>query len=219
MIVYQDGHRTAVLTGLNRDSENRKTGPMAQLWILATRQVPTEAARNGHDRLVCGDCPLRPTVNGGCYVNLSRASHHVWRKLRRGGYPLGMPERIDRPLRLGAYGDPAFLPLTVISQLVNRVRRWTGYTHQWRDPARQGLREYCMASVESEDAAKAAWAAGWRTFRILRPGQTEVAGEIRCPAENGKTTCAKCGLCHGTGPLKSRKSITIMDHGPRRKRK
>ena len=49
----------AILTGLRSPSANRKTGAMAQLWILSADESPVDASQSGADASVCGDCPLR----------------------------------------------------------------------------------------------------------------------------------------------------------------
>ena len=73
-----------VLTGLRKPSANAKTGPMAQLWILAESENPIAAQRTGHDSAICGDCPMRPSAlkrtNG--YVDADEAVRMGWRTFR-----------------------------------------------------------------------------------------------------------------------------------------
>lgn len=200
-------------------SENHKIGDMAQLWILADgRQAPHVAARSGQDARICGACPLRGTGPGTrtCYVRLDLVDQ-LWRRYKAGRYPDLAPEAYRavlavRPLRLGAYGDPAALPIALVRQLTRASAGWTGYTHQWRTAA-AGWRRYLMASVESLAERTEARAAGWRTFRI---GTTRAAGEIVCPAsvEAGRrTTCARCRLCTGRRVLDGRPDIVTAPHG------
>lgn len=198
-------------------SANAKTGNMAQLWILAASAHPLEARQSGHDAAVCGACPLR---DGRCYVVLAHGPGSVWRAAQNGRYPEWAPAVAsrylgpDRPLRLGAYGDPAALPHAVIADLIEGRHRWTGYTHDWR--RRPDLAPYVMASADTADEAAEAHALGFRTFRARAAGMPELPGEITCPAakEAGqRTTCAKCGLCDGSrGTSDRRKSITILYH-------
>jgi hypothetical protein len=213
----------AILTGVHRPSDNPGTGPMAQLWILQANRHPVEAIHAGTDVSVCGTCPLRPNSadgGGGCYVN-PKVLGQVWRTWSAGKYaPVGsLPARISAPVRLGAYGDPAAVPIGVLQDLVRRAPRWTGYTHQWRyvDPTWADL---CMASVESEADATAARALGYRTFRLRSSvDQAPAPGEIVCPksAESGhKTDCYHCGLCNGLGPghtPRRRPDVLITVHG------
>lgn len=211
----------ALATGLTRKSANSKTGPMLQAYILRADEHPVHAVRTGADASVCGDCPLRPALaNGGpqCYVNKGFGPAATYRAEHVDIDPieLGARARVRKlPIRLGAYGDPAAVPAIVWRELV-QDNRWTGYTHQWRSAF--DLRDLCMASVGSEAEAAEAHAAGWRTFRVRRPGDALMPGEIACPAsaEAGKrTTCAQCGLCDGKrGANDRRKSIAIVDHGP-----
>jgi hypothetical protein len=51
-----------IATGLRRPSTNVKTAGMVQVWILPLDRNPVAAQRSGHDRAVCGDCPLRPAL-------------------------------------------------------------------------------------------------------------------------------------------------------------
>lgn len=49
-----------ILAVLVTDSSNRKTGRMAQVFILRADTAPHTAQRLGLDEAVCGRCPLRP---------------------------------------------------------------------------------------------------------------------------------------------------------------
>ena len=211
----------AIVSGLTRASMNTKTGRMAQLWILRADQPPTDAQATGADAAVCGNCPLRPALGGGCYVVAAQAPQSVWRSWRRGRVPRWGAAAVAQyarqrqlPIRLGAYGDPAAVPIDVIRTLAQGAPRHTGYTHQWRTARGRRLQPYCMASVDNGPEASVAQAQGWRTFRTSWTGPA--AGEITCPAseEAGKrTTCARCTLCDGAQILDGRKSIVIRPHG------
>lgn len=198
-------------------SRNDKTGNMAQLWILPATVSPGVAIGAGEDRGVCGECPLRMFTAGGerqiraCYVNIM-GPQSVWRTWRDGKYQPLSPRAASRRLRgrmvrLGAYGDPAALPLQTLRELVREARGHTGYTHQWGtcDPR---YAELIMASVEGAAPVPA----GWRGFIVSRDPRPDA---VICPAseEAGKrTTCEQCGLCNGTLG-NSGKSITIQPHG------
>lgn len=175
---------------------------MVQIWILPRRQNPIRAVETGHDRVVCGDCPLR---GGTCYVELHRAPLSVYRAIDT--YPdLDLSAFDGRRVRFGAYGDPAFLPLPLVREIAGRSEAWTGYTHQWRRPELQGFREFLMASCETREQAEQAWGLGWRTYRIA---DTPGTGEIACPSARG-VSCFDCRLCAGTA--KHARSITIPKH-------
>lgn len=185
-------------------SENRKTGPMVQTWILRADVDPVQAIRLDLDRSVCGDCPLRGEgfKRRACYVNVGQAPLAVYKAFKRGSYPAGMPPP-GIMVRVGSYGDPGALPAYVTRELVSRAGAHTGYTHQWR--ARPDLAGILQASVETLTDAKEAWSLGWSTFRLA---SKPVQGEKKCPAPRG-ATCEKCRACcgrenrilppHGTG--------------------
>ena len=209
----------ACLTGADGSSRNVKTGGIAQTWILLAGASPIDAAYDGRDAAICGDCPHRasPGRPRGCYVNLAWAPRNIW-KAYRAGRGLRVLPPVLPAVRLGAYGDPAAVPVDVWRDLVEIAGGHVGYTHQWR--VFPELRDLCMASVESAGEAIEAHAAGWRTFRTCFPRQDPglLPQEVGCPAarENRHaTTCARCGLCSGVRET-PRKSIVINFHGTAR---
>ena len=213
----------AVVTGIDGGSNNPKTGPMAQLWILREDIAPTAAVANGSDAAVCGDCGLRGVdgKNRGCYVAVKNAPLAVWHKYQRGGYVELAPEIVALDLRangirlrLGAYGDPAALPVWLLDNLTSVIAGHTGYTHAWR--TRPELARYVMASADSPADVAHAHALGFRTFRTRAPEQPLLPDEISCPAadESGKrTTCERCNLCDGSRVNDRRRSVAILAHG------
>ena len=202
-----------VLTGF-QNSANRKTGNMLQTWILVAAVDPVTAMQTGEEWKVCGDCPLR---GGTCYVPRFQAPVAVWRKYRRDGYPpINWDVLQGHMVRIGSFGDPAFVPAAIWSQVLKHCAGSIGYTHQWRLPGAQYLRQTAMASVESLADQSDAVAAGWRTFRIRMEGQPKLADEVVCPASDEaghRTTCSRCLLCCGRS--KRAKSVVINAHGRR----
>ena len=143
-------------------------------------------------------------------MNLGHAPQKIWKTVRR--HPVtGIQKAISRlgtkGIRLGAYGDPGFLPFNLVRTLCAGRRRRTAYTHQWRSMPE--LRPYAMASIDpdDDDGLREAQALKWRTYRILADGEQPQAGEIMCPEKTRGAKCADCGLCAGTN--NSAKSITI----------
>lgn len=197
-------------------TNNRKTGPLAQTWILRRDVAPHDAQRSDDDRSVCGDCPQRPSVGGACYVATFQGPLSVWKAYHRGLYPRASEVDLaairDRyRVRAGAYGDPAACSPEVWAS----VGVWTGYTHQWRAEHAADLRAVMMASADSAEDAREAWANGWRTFRVLQPGEAPIAGrEIECLSDSRGIDCHQCGLCGGM-QTSGAKSIAIMVHGVR----
>lgn len=223
MIVYEDDSIVGILL---KGSNNVKTGQMSPLYILVRSEDPLSAARSGADNLICGDCPHRRYAGdlGDCYVNLGQGPLSIWRKYNRGGYARATPDLLEeylvgRGLRLGAYGDPAYLPLDLLAKLTSLSDYHTGYTHQWRVCA-LAYSQYCMASVDTEEELYEARSKGYRCFRTtvddtkLRSNVRE--GETVCPAseERGKVlTCSQCRACGG-GSSKNTTDIVIRVHGP-----
>lgn len=214
-----DGERiVAILTGGGQSlTRNAKTGALAQLFILRADVAPHVAVRDGRDVSVCGNCPQRPALGGDCYVQVYQGPRSAWQAWADGKVPylsplaagaaLAISVKVGRiaGIRLGAYGDPAALPLSVAADLTHAVRAvggvTTGYTHQWRDTSPAWSR-YVMASADSAQDQADARAMGYRSFRVVKPDATDVGSVkgVSCPAsaESGKSkTCATCGLCNG----------------------
>ena len=208
----------AIITGLATPSTNRKTGPMAQLWILDATTEPHIAVKTGEDESVCGDCPAR---NKWCYVTTFQGPLSIYRTWKRDGYQEYTPSLLTGAvLRYGAYGDPAAIPIERIRELGSAVDRYTGYTHQWAgcDPEFQ---HYCMASVDTESDQRQAAESGWRTFRVASPDDDRRKGEVICPAsdEGGhKINCFDCGACDGRRRPRTKSHIIIQAHGSKTRR-
>lgn len=223
-VIYRGPSRydpaTTIRAVLTHASANRKTGPMAQLFILHDTIAPQTAQTTGDDRAVCGLCPLRPAAAGGCYVVTCQGPLSVWKAttgapVAGAGQIAGMV-RAAKGVRLGAYGDAAALPPGVVAHLVTLARgKVTGYTHGHRLLGFAGvehLRTCAMLSVESDTAAREAHARGWRTFRVTTPDAPALPSEITCPSETRGTLCADCLLCRGASLPRAR-SIVIPAHG------
>jgi hypothetical protein len=210
----------AIATGIGRPSQNRKTGAMVQVWIMPRDVAPIESLKSGADAAVCGDCPLRGILGKkrACYVDVAKAPGAVFSAYQNGSYHEWDGSEFTRPVRLGAWGDPAALPLEVLERIVAAAPKGhTGYSHQWRRfPALQSI---VMASADSDSDRADAHAAGWRTFRVLPKGASvdeRDPSEIVCPAspEGGdRAACATCRLCDGARSNDRRKSIAILAHG------
>ena len=221
MIIWEgssliDGKAIVAIVTFN--SNNSKTGGMPQIWILRSDLHPTEALRTGEDRSICGDCKFRPTELGDnalkkssrkCYVN-TMSMNAIFKKYAKGGYKKYTLEQVAKKLkgqhvRLGAYGDPAAVPIEVWDTILKNCKS-TGYTHQWKtcNPA---YANYCMASCDNPIEVTLAKNAGYRSFFVQNVEdysniQKSISGIklANCPAskEMGKvTTCQLCMICSG----------------------
>lgn len=218
-----DGKPIVVIATL--DSRNQKTGSMVQTWILAQDVNPIEASRTGQDSSICGNCPHmgKPSdkVTGwakerSCYVNLLHGPLGIWKAYKKGAYPRATPAQIeslatDRMVRIGSYGDPAAVPVSIWQALVRHAKGWTAYTHASVNPGVDML----MTSADTLGQAESAWDRGERTFRVVSSVQELIKGkEALCPAseEAGRrSTCESCRLCNGA--LSKARSIAIVAHG------
>lgn len=210
-----------IATGLKKSSTNRKTGGMVQVYIIRTDVAPHVAVKTGQDEAICGDCPHRA---GSCYVLTFQGPLAVYKTYKAGKYPHAETPFILRgyDVRFGTYGDPAAVPFEVWERYIESMhKRWTGYTHQWRncDPR---LSLFFMASADCPTDHRDATGQGWRTFRVRAASDSLLPGEIVCPASDEaghKTTCGDCGLCNGSHPGDQRANIVIVAHGPAMKTK
>lgn len=222
---YPGGDEIAVaVTGIVNTSTNRKTGPMLQSYILRVDGNPMENLKSGADRAICGDCPMR---GGACYVDVSKGPNQVWKRLDVYPHVSRLSKRIrnwcfqGRPIRIGAYGDPAAVPFEVWEEVVAWTGEGlhTGYTSSWRT-CDQRLREICVASVRSPEEAELADSMGWQYFRVREADEPLGPGEFVCPASNeakdegSKSTCFSCMACRGRGKSdKKRPSAVVVVHG------
>ena len=212
-------------------SDNRKTGNMAQIFILRADVSPTDAIASGADESICGDCKHRGewrTVKAGpnkgkrkrartCYVNVGHSPLAIYRAFRRGSIPTTVDRRAwgrGKIIRIGAYGDGAAVPLYVWLEIVAEAIAWTGYTHQWRPGAvGESMAHLFMASADSIEETNLARSLGWRTFRVAMNASEngKLERESVCPSELG-VQCIDCRACDGTA-RNVRGSIMIPAHG------
>ncbi len=213
-----DAPIVAIMTGIDRISDNEKTGPVAQVWVFVDETNPITAVKTGEDEAVCGSCALRKNV---CYVNLSHGPLNIWKSYKSNpdNFAIGFPPYAKtkrRIVRLTAYGDVAALPLSVVEECVSRFKSTLGYTHSWRE--RPELARFVMASVETPELAAEAQAIGFRTYRIKASAEEpRLKGEALCPYESpAKLQCVDCGACNGkAGPFTSNIVVTIHGIAPK----
>lgn len=199
-------------------SKNEKTGDMISTWILRDNIQPIEALNRGEDDAVCGDCKHR---NKTCYVRIDHAPRNIFLAYKRGVYPKFSTEKhlglfVGRGIRLGAYGDPAAVPIHVWKPLLAVCGMHTGYTHAWKY-CNDEYKDIVMASVDNEKEFRLARKMGYRTFRVRSIESGLMQGEFACPAseEGGKRlNCIDCGACSGTnGGITKNGNVAILVHG------
>ena len=206
------------------ESRNGKTGDMVQTWILREDISPLAAIATRADRSICGNCVHRGNEDQArtCYVDASRAPSMVFDAYHRGQYIdlSDDPETIamliaQRIVRMGAYGDPAMVPIKQWRMLLAGSAGRTGYTHAWRRIWAQALKPYVMASVDSVKEQDIARAMGWRTFRVRTETEPLESNEFACPAspEGGlRKQCITCKACDGADRA-GKASAAIIVHG------
>lgn len=204
---------------------NGKTGNMVQVWIVPDGTLsPLEAVQNNANAAACGTCPLQGVnINGKtegrvCYVNLGQAPAAVWKAYQAGKYPVYSRRTHEhflkgRSIRIGAYGDPAALPVRLVKYLANVGSGWTGYSHQlfWLEERRaSALASVLMASCHTPAMHKEARRRGWRSFVAIAEGQAAPDNAVECPNYTRGVTCQKCQLCQGTS--KQAKDVYVIAH-------
>jgi hypothetical protein len=219
----------AIVTGIVRPSANTKTGPMAQLWIMVASEAPHLAQKSGLDAAVCGNCPMRPLLamlaraSGNpdapiCYVKTFQGPRATWEANHARPVDLDGALRalraMGRALRLGAYGDPAAVPESVVRALAEASDGVTGYTHQWRDERFSWLKSYALASADNYHDRDSAHAMGWRSYRVIDTGAIfhDLQDEVYCPHVTHGAQCYRCGLCDGATTNDNRRSVAILAH-------
>lgn len=200
------------------ETSNIKTGDMIQTWIMRDDVSPVEAVKEKLDSSVCGMCPHRHALKGGCYVQPFQAPYSIWKAYKKGNYKEFDKTDLNafkgRRLRMGAYGDPAAVPFTIWAQLLDVVAGYTGYTHQVhhkRFDAR--IATICQISADTAKEAQTAWKKGFKTFRVKTEKSAIMEGEIVCLSDTHGITCLDCGLCNG-----KQANIVINAHGKKANR-
>ena len=215
-----DGAEIMVLAVCIKDpSKNRKTGWMIQIYILVKSVSPVEAVKLGLDASVCGNCSMRWNNGGGCYV-LPIWITPTWKKGLEA--PRITPTELAKlankyntPIRQGAWGDPAFVPMDVWEELKNAVsnKKGSSYTHQWEWVSPE-YAKFSMASVENLKQKADAQAKGYRTYRIVDDESEIVEDERLCLNSSRGIQCRECGECGGNRSKAShrQKNIVIVRH-------
>jgi len=214
------------------NSANRKTGNMAQTWIINQDVSPVEALKTKQTDAICGSCPLQQSNGGACYVNVGQAPLSVWKSWRAGKYVESLIDNEfaenellkvllrHKAVRFGAYGDPAAAPTAVWAVLAKCAKGYTGYTHQINRPGvDRSIAKYCMVSVATAKQTQEFHALAKsgqdhevykaRTFRVITEGAPLLPNEIVCPSSEG-IECRDCLLCDGKG---AQPNIVIEVHG------
>ena len=216
-------NQAPIVAVMTMASANRKTGNMAQVWILCEDGDPVDNVQDGGDVAICGNCPHRKNALGvrTCYVNPGQAPLSVYRAYKRGIYPdlASCYNEVasllhSRTIRWGAYGDPALLPSVLVMDLSSHAMGHTGYTHQWRTlPPGDERRHLFQASCDSLLDHLEAKALGWKTFTVASV-DAEVTHAKQCPAtvEGSQAQCSTFLLFNG-----NRTDICVHAHGPSRK--
>jgi hypothetical protein len=194
-----------VVVAITKESKNSKTGNMIQTYVLVDNgELPIANYKSLADESICGDCKHRRGKGGACYVNVGQGPTMVNKGIFRGIYPedsaAAAKASTGRAVRLGTYGDPAAVPAYVWQSLLAGAVSHTGYTHQWQSGKAEHVKEWCMASADSEQERAAAKESGWRTFRVRSNEEDVLKGEFVCPAsEEGKKRllCVDCTACSG----------------------
>jgi len=210
-----------IVAVLTITSANRKTGNMAQVWILCETGDPVDNVQDGGDIAICGNCPHRTNAMGqrSCYVNVGQAPLSVYRAYKAARYPDATDTQSEarsdalqaitgRPIRWGAYGDPGLLPHSLVRAFNRVASHHTGYTHQWRSYA-DGYQGVFVASCDGVLDHSEAKSRGWQTFTVVSKHVTPDYAK-QCPAtvEGSQAQCATCKLCDGT-----RADIFVHAHG------
>jgi hypothetical protein len=215
-----DGERIiAIATGFQR-SRNVKTGKgVIQIWIMRKDQLPLDAHVEGDDKSVCGDCIHRHLRS--CYVNLGQGPYQVYLHWQAGSYTRATARHLDmfkgKTVRLGSYGDPAAIPVSIWRSICSVADSHLGYTHAWKQTQFEGVKDFCMASCDSEDEARLAMDKGWRPFYVRSDEDELPQGMFECPASAAaghRLTCSQCNVCKGGEHRDGQAVPSIVAHGP-----
>jgi len=213
-----DGQPYVAILTLN--STNRKTGNMAQVFILCDNINPVEAVQTGKDVTICGNCSHRKQQDGtrSCYVNVGQGPNSVWKAYKRGSYSelnyLQLSQLLrGKRIRWGAYGDPSVIDPGIVIALNKFAQGHTGYTHQWRKEFASPFKGIFQASCDGFNDYLSASDLGWKTFTVVST-KAQPTYAKQCPAtvELSQAHCITCKLCDG-----ARSDIYVNAHGSGKK--
>ena len=220
-----------------KGKKSRKKVLIPQLYIFSTFAPPVEVIKAKKDDSICGTCPFQH--DNGCYVFVGQAPTKIHNKWYRGGY-IGGRENWQQGLdaacdwihekhkkgyiirvRFGAYGDIASIPYIVFWMLTSTSDTQLNYTREWNTCLGKKYKQFSMASVHTLGELARASSMGWKTFRIMLPGDRPLPSEILCPADkvtygkNPKSDCATCGMCNGneSPALRTKIGVCTYVHG------
>lgn len=226
-IIWEDKSRVCIMLF---GSGNKKTGNMIQTYLLLKNVDPRAAIKNGEDRKICGKCPHRGrwAMEAGkfvwrrsCYVNIGQGVLRVYGAYLKGNYPkydqaIHGKKLANRTIRIGSYGDPAFVPYEIWEKLLALTNGNTGYTHQWKN-CDSRFNQILMASTDNALEVMQAGQLGYRSFSVVSHLDTSTKkseiNAILCVNKSHETKCQDCKLCNGASG-NSTKNIFIPSHGP-----
>jgi hypothetical protein len=202
---------------LTLESSNRKTGNMAQVWIMREDINPVEAVQTGKDVTICGNCPHRKQQDGtrSCYVNVGQGPNSIWKAYKRGAYSSSWSYHQlsqilkDKRIRWGAYGDPSVIDPGIVLTLNQYAQGHTGYTHQWRSEFASPFVGIFQASCDGFNDYLKASDKGWKTFTVVSKVATPTYAK-QCPAtvQQSAAQCITCKLCDG-----AKADVFVHAHG------
>jgi hypothetical protein len=205
----------ANLASVNHKITGRGVASAVGIYIISATTDPRRLIEEAADASICGSCQFRRSLGGKCYVIPAHGPLAAYDRYRCGEYrPFDIQAFVNRFVRFGEYGDPAFIPLRTLARIARVASGTIGYTHQWayRDPRYE---QYLMASVETEEEAAAAVAHGYRYFRASPTGELGPR-EFACPAsdeQEHRLSCSECVACDGTARGPRRANPVIIMHG------
>lgn len=246
MILYQGPslYDNAPIVVIAQPSWNRKTGTMLGTWILRSDVEPSQAAADGRDSSICGDCKYRaqkPVLTNGvksdwwdirraCYVRTDWDSDVLYKRLHDNEFKDYSPptdllydeweqwaKKVNPyhlPVRIGSYGDPAVIPIGVWGSLVATADRFTGYTHLYE--GKSCSPELKKYCMASVDSLEERERAQAAGWRTFHVSHNVAKDDIPCPAAKEQGNKTTCDQCRLCmgTTIQCVKSISICPHGP-----
>ena len=240
-VLYEGTKYVCIATGIKQPSQNVKTGPMIQIFMIVKDVHPVEAMKTGENVHVCFSCKHRPATDeerakgikgGACYVDVAKSVAQVYKTYRKGRYQnicgekIPEPNDVDSYLKLGSATIEEIFsgrnvrfgaygePVLIPHPMVKKIISVaSGHTGYTHTWMNPAFDAYKQFFMASADTDQEYEIAKRKGWRTFRVSTSwdMKPNEMICLNSWQNKTCFECLQCNGAGG--NRRDIIIKVHG------